>query len=351
MKKKKYTVVHLLNQFSGGVGGEEKASLAPVCLNEPAGPGVVLEKLFKNQAEIKATIISGDNFFAEHTEKASKKILSFIKEFEPDLFVAGPAFNAGRYGMACGEICRMVQEKLGIPAITAMFPENPAVEIYKKSIFIVKTRRTVAGMKQALADMANISIKLLAKEGLGFPEEENYIPRGLRKNYFADKSGAERAGEMLIKSMLGEEIQTEYELPVFDTVKPLPPIKDLPKAKICLITTGGIVPMGNPDRIASSSASKVCKYNLNGLEKLTSQTHQSIHGGYDNTHANEDPNRILPLDTMRKLEKERKIGQLHPFYYATVGNGTSVANAEKFAHNIIPELRESQINAVILTST
>ena len=48
----------------------------------------------------------------------------------------------------------------------------------------------------------------------------------------------------------------------------------------------------------------------------------TAHGGYDQTYANEDPDRVLPVDVMRNLEKEGKIGKLYDYYYATVGNGT-----------------------------
>jgi len=40
--------------------------------------------------------------------------------------MAGPAFNAGRYGIACGAVCKMVQDRLGISAVTGMYQEIPA---------------------------------------------------------------------------------------------------------------------------------------------------------------------------------------------------------------------------------
>ena len=52
---------------------------------------------------------------------------------KPHFLLAGPAFNAGRYGIACGAICRAVQKRFAIPVITAMYPENPAVEEYRKA--------------------------------------------------------------------------------------------------------------------------------------------------------------------------------------------------------------------------
>ena len=111
-----------------------------------------------------------------------------------------------------------------------------------------------------------------------------------------------------------------------------------------------IVPTGNPDHIESSSASKYGKYSLEGLETLEAKTHQSAHGGYDNTYTNDDPNRVLPIDMMRALEKEMGF-TTHPWYYATVGNGTSVDNARKFAKEIAIDLIRSGVKGVVLTST
>jgi len=54
---------------------------------------------------------------------------------------------------------------------------------------------------------------------------------------------------------------------------------------------------------------------------------------------------------MRDLVKEGVIGELHNYWYATVGNGTSVANAKAYASEIAQELKEANVQAVILTST
>ena len=59
----------------------------------------------------------------------------------------------------------------------------------------------------------------------------------------------------------------------------------------------------------------------------------------------------MPVDVLREMEKQGKIGELHHYYYATVGNGTSVANAVKFAKQIAAELIADGVQAVILTST
>jgi len=140
-------------------------------------------------------------------------------------------------------------------------------------------------------------------------------------------------------------------MPDFDRVAPNPAVTDMKKAKIALVTSGGIVPKGNPDRIESSSASKYGKYDISGVSDLTAETYETAHGGYDPVYANLDADRVLPVDVMRELEKEGVIGELHRYYYATVGNGTSVANAKKFADTFAKELVKDGVQAVVLTST
>ena len=156
---------------------------------------------------------------------------------------------------------------------------------------------------------------------------------------------------MLIKKLKGEEFTTEYPMPDFDRVTPNKAVKDLAHAKIALVTSGGIVPKGNPDHIESSSASKYGKYDISSFKQLSSEDHQTAHGGYDPVYANADPNRVLPVDIMREFEAEGVIGELHKYYYATVGNGTSVANAKKYASTFAKELVADGVDAVILTST
>lgn len=347
----KIKAVHYINQFFAGIGGEEKADYKPEVREGIVGPGMAINAGFKGEAEIVATIICGDSYFNENIEEAKSEIIEMVKKYDPDIFIAGPAFNAGRYGVACGTIADAVHKELGIPVLTGMYVENPGADMFKKSVYIVSTKNSAAGMRNAVKQMVPLALKLAKGEEIGSPEEEGYIARGVRKNYFAEKRGSERAVDMLLKKLKGEEFVTEFPMPDFDRVEPEVAIKDMSKAKIALVTSGGIVPKGNPDHIESSSASKYGKYDIEGIKDLTKETHETAHGGYDPVYANEDPDRVLPVDVLRDLEKEGKIGSLHRYFYTTVGNGTAVASAKAFAEKIAKELLSDGVNAVILTST
>lgn len=347
----KFKVVHYINQFFAGIGGEEVADHKPEIRDGIVGPGDALQKAMGDDVEIVATIICGDSYFNENIEETTKTILGWVGERKPDLFIAGPAFNAGRYGTACGTITAAVQKELGIKALTAMYIENPGVDMYRKELYIVSTGNNAGTMRKAVPPMAALALKLLKGETIGTPAEEGYIEKGVRVNYFAEKIGAERAVEMLVKKLNNQPFETEYPMPVFDNVEPGKPIVDLSKAKIALVTSGGVVPKGNPDRIASSSAQNYGKYDIEGVMDLTEATYETAHGGYDPTYCNADSDRVLPVDVLRDMEKEGKIGSLHRYFYTTVGNGTAVKNAKAFSEAIAKELVADGVDAVILTST
>ncbi len=345
-------VVHYLNQFFGQVGGEDKAGTLPMAKEGSVGPGTAFQSYLKDQATIVGTVICGDSYFNENTEKAGAEIIRLIRDFSPDLVIAGPAFNAGRYGVACGWVAKAVSEQLNVPAVTGMYAENPGVELYQKSVYIVPTTDSAAGMRKAVPAMAALAVKLAKGDEIGSAEEEGYMDQGsTRENFFREERGAKRAVDMLIAKLYGQPYTTEYPMPEFDRVFPQPAITDARKVKIALVTSGGIVPKGNPDKIEASSASKFGTYPIENVMDLTKETYETAHGGYDPVYANDDPDRVLPVDVVKELEAAGEIGSIHPYFYSTVGNGTSVANAKKFAQKIAAELVNEGVQAVILTST
>ena len=346
-----YRIIHYINQFYAGIGGEEKADVTPEIREGVVGPGMALKAALGTDAEIVATVVCGDSYFASNMEKASAEILDMMKKYKPDAVVAGPAFNAGRYGTACGALCEAVVKQLGIPAVSGMYPENPGVEMYKKSFYIVETPDSAAGMRKAVPAMAALVLKLLKGEKLGTPAEEGYIERGVRKNKFYDKLAAERAVDMFTAKLKGEPFVTEYPMPVFDRVAPNPAVKDMKNAVIALVTSGGICPKGNPDHIEASSASKFGEYDITGVMDLTSDGYCTAHGGYDATYADQDADRVLPVDVLRDMEKAGVFKKLHNKFYTTVGNGTAVASSKRFAEEIARRLIADGVTAVILTST
>ena len=344
-------VTHYLNQFFAGVGGEDKGDVEPQMKEGVIGPGQLLDSILGDQGRVVTTVYCGDNYINEKPQEATDRIIGYLSEYRPDVLIAGPAFNAGRYGSACAMVCSAVEERLGIPTVTGMFPENPAVETYRRKLHIVPTAGSAAGMREALEAMARLAIKRALGESLSSAAEEGYISRGLRYTELVGASGAERAADMLAKRLRGEEFLTEWPTPTYDRIPPPAPVKDMSKATIALVTSGGIVPLGNPDRMESTYASKWLKYNIGGLDDLTADAWESVHGGYDTTFAREDPDRVLPVDAMRELERSGVIGHLHDDVYVTVGSGASVTSAKRFGEEIARELTAAQVDGVVLVAT
>lgn len=346
----KYRIVHYINQFYAGIGGEEKADIPPEKRDGFTGPGLAFSNALKDEADIVGTIICGDSYFNEHIEETSQTVLDMIRHYQPDLLIVGPGFNAGRYGMACGMVAKLADEELHIPVVGGLYPENPGAEMYKKHAYFIQTSAAASGMRQAVPAMAAAIKKIIAGVALE-PAKDGYIPKGLRQNYFAAERGSKRAVDMLLKKIAGEDFTTEYPMPVFDRVEPQPAVKDIKKARIALVSSGGPVPKGNPDRIESSSASKYGKYSLKDMDDLNTENGETAHGGYDPVYANEDLDRVLPVDAIKELLQNGEIGSLHDYWYTTVGNGTSVANAKRYAAEIAKQLIDDHVDGVILTST
>lgn len=344
-------VVHYLNQFFGGVGGEQHADHPVVVRDGAIGAGRAIEREWDGAATIVATVIAGDNYVATFTPDAEAAIRAALEAHRPDVLVAGPAFNAGRYGMACVTACR-VAASLGIASVAAMFPENPAVAMREtRGLIVLPTDETALGMAKAAKALARLAIKLGRGETVGTASEEGFLPRGMRRDMWHEDTGADRAIVLLKRKLAGQPYRSELPIEIFDTVTPAPPLARLAGARIALVTTGGIVPRGNPDRLREYNSVTWRPYSISGLDDLTADAWEPIHGGYDSTWAREDPDRVVPVDALRALERAGTFGALDDRLYVMVGVGTSVGNARRFGEEIARDLRERGVHGVILTAT
>jgi glycine reductase complex component B subunit gamma len=344
-------IVHYVNQFFAGLGGEHEADAPVGRRSGPVGPGLLLQQLLGSAGRVVATVWCGDNRFHEGGDAVVEELLRLIDDDKPSAVVVGPAFNAGRYGTACAMLGSAVAQKLGLPVVSGMFPENPGVEIGRRDVYIVETTAMASGMRPALETMARLTVRLARGESLGPADVEGYISRGNRKNVLDARIGAERMADMLVARLRGAPFRTELQLPTFDRVPPAPPVKDLAHARVALVTEAGIVPQGNPDSLEAWRATKWIKYRIAGLEALTPDRFTSVHGGFDTTEIRRDPHRIVPLDIARELERDGRIGRIHEDMYVTMGNVAPVARAQRFGREIAQDLRKECVDAVLLTAT
>lgn len=344
-------VVHYLNQFFGGQGGEEAADMAPRIQEGAVGPGRLLEQVLGNDTHIVHTIIAGDNYGAEQLEPLTELVLSQVKAAQAELFVAGPCFEAGRYGMVAAALCQAVQSQLGIPVITGMAPENPGVDLYRQDLYIVDSGASVGAMREVLNTMGRIATKLAQQQDIGRPADEGYIPRGILHDEFVEHSAAERLVQMLVAKTTGKPFASEFTPPAFAVIPAPAPVADLSKARVAIVTDGGLVPKGNPDHIAPYAATNWGAYDISSLDNLEGVDYEVSHRGYDTRYVEQDPDRLVPVDVLRDLEKTGVVGKLHDQFISTSGLANPLANSRRLGQEIAAKLKQEGVDAVILTST
>ncbi|MBW3575358.1 MAG: glycine/betaine/sarcosine/D-proline family reductase selenoprotein B [Actinobacteria bacterium] len=339
-------VVHYLNQFFIGQGGEDAAGSPPGRTAGPVGPGRKLQQLLGDDFEIVATVHCGDDDASGRPE-AVGEILALVADEQPDLLVVGPAFTSGRYGLACARIAAAAVEA-GIPVLAAMHPDNPGLDEAGPAP-VVASGVAAREMGPSLEQLARAAKVVASGEPL--TAADGSIGRTRRRVVRADQPAAVRAVDLVLARLAGDRERTEVPLPRFDRITPAPPVDDVADTTVALVTEGGLVPDGNPDRLESARATRWLRYPLDGVAELPSGAYQSVHGGFSTVWANADPHRILPLDVARELEGEGAIGHLHEQYLVTAGNGTSVGNARRFGVEWAADLRHSGARAAILTAT
>jgi glycine reductase len=343
-------IVHYLNQFFGGIGGEEHAETPLQVKEGPVGPGRALQQALGAQGTVVATLVCGDDHAAEQEAVAFHAIQEALIRYRPDLLLAGPAFDSGRYGLGCALACR-VARSLGIPAVTAMYPENAAVITYRRELLAVPTGLDPTDMRAIVGRMAALGLKLVRGEPLGPALEEGYIPHGVRRLVTKDRPGYERAVDMLLARVGGRPFVSEIQVQQYDRVAPARPVVDLSRAILGIVVSTGIVPRGNPDRLPGARALSAGRYSIAGVPTLDVERWESAHGGFNTKTLNTDsPDYALPLGTLRALEAEGVIGGIYPWFYSTVGNQTAVGPAREIGQLAAAEFRDAGVAVALQVS-
>jgi betaine reductase len=346
-------VLHYLNQFFAGIGGEDKAGQQVLFLPGAVGAGVVIQNALKDPGVEYATLVCGDNYFHEEEEKALTGIRAALERFQPDFFLAGPAFNAGRYGLACAKVCSWVRDNWRIPAITGMHEDNPGTREIGRHVFVIQTGASAVAMQESLKRFSLLIESLFTDDENAVENfrAEHCLPIPRRFTVRSSAPDYVRAADLLLAKIKGKPY--ESEIPQLEVKKHSIPnlTVDLKDATVALVTEGGLVPKGNPDRLESSRGSKYLKYALEGREDLRQGEFEAMHTGYDTSTVDKDPDRIVPLDAMRVLEKAKRFNKLHDHYFVTTGTGAMPSKMEEIGAGIAEELAGSGVGAVILTAT
>ena len=295
------TVVHYLNQFFAGLGGEEAAGHEPVRMDGPQGPGRALSAA---GLPVDVTIVCGDDRFGADEAGSLARLLAWIDEAEPDVVVCGPSFGSGRYGYACGVLAREVGRR-GIPVVAAMTPDSPGVLASEGAAYIVPTGSTVAGMRDAAPAVAALAARLAAGETSA--DRRGGIPPAGSPHEHPRRCDGRRARRHLVLAKLAGDVRTEVD-PSGDRVGRPPPIADAAAACIALVTEAGCVPQGNPDRLPTRHASVWLRYPLDGVASMDAGATSRCTRGSTRPGRTSTPTDSCPLDAARALVEQGRSG-------------------------------------------
>ncbi|MCE2451383.1 MAG: glycine/betaine/sarcosine/D-proline family reductase selenoprotein B, partial [Nitrospinae bacterium] len=218
-------------------------------------------------------------------------------------------------------------------------------------VHTVPAADSAVGMEEALEAAARLGLKLARGEEIGNAAEEGYLPRGVRYNEVAELPTSQRAVDMVLRKIRGEPYETELDVPVLEEIAPPEAIADLKKARIAIVSEGGMVPPGNPDRFAGSRNENWATYSFAGKDALPGGTFISIHGGFNTVFVNEEPDRMLAVDAFRRLAEEGEIAELHDDFHSTCGNGGAFAEMDGIGRAWAAELKKTGVEGVVLPAT
>ena len=342
-------VVHYLNQFFAGRGGEEAAGEPVRFVEGPLGPGRLLQQRLADAGRVVGTVVGGDAYVAERAEDARRAFVAVLHAQRPDVVLAGPAFESGRYGVACIRMLGAAAD-CAIPAAAAMHPTNPGLALGRSGGYVVPAAADATGMAEAISRLAAIGVKLGRRHPLGPAAVEGYLPTGERRPVVHSEPGHTRAMAMLLAKLAGRPFRSELALRRPAAVEPAPALGDTAKSRLVLITSGGLVPRGNPDRMPHRYSRHRFEYELpcNGL---VPGEWESIHAGYHVAGVNANPNVVLPLDAVRRLLEEGRIGSLSPRFQSLAGVGTPDTAAREIAGELADSLRREGAHGAIMVAT
>ena len=198
-------------------------------------------------------------------------------------------------------------------------------------------------------------VRAQARRGRDYRSSEGrgLYPAGIRRLVKTEQPGYQRAIDMLLKKIANEPFETEIPMETWDDIAPAAPLDDLRKRKIAVVTTSGVVPWGNPDRFKTFRNTFWRKYNISEVKELEPGKWEAVHGGYNVAYMNTNPHYGVPLDALRSLEAEGKIGpgKLYPAYYVIPGNQGSPAVMRRMGQEIAADLKQDGVEGVLFVAT
>lgn len=180
---------------------------------------------------------------------------------------------------------------------------------------------------------------------------ENDASQTIRSECFTEPPvpACERAYGMLVAKMRERPYRSELPIEEIERVPKAPPI-GVKNPTIAIVTTTGLVPKENPDGIPPNAATRWGAYSIEGKESLDPNDYLCLHAGYDIVEENANPDRYVPVDAMRALEREGRL-LLYGRYFVTEGTETTAGEAMRMGREIAKELLAAKVDGVLFVTS
>ena len=115
--------------------------------------------------------------------------------------------------------------------------------------------------------------------------------------------------------------------------------------RLALITTAGLHFREDSVFDFNDASFRIIPLEQNANELVMS--HSSVN--FDRTGFQEDVNLVFPIDRLRELEAEGKVGSVADLHYSFMGAGLLPKSYEKSVRNLAAHLKQDNVDAVLLT--
>ena len=183
----------------------------------------------------------------------------------------------------------------------------------------------------------------------GLSGEKNAFGNAPEIDY--QRPAPERGVDMLLNKYYHRPYRTEIEMPDVYHASDVLLGKPLREACIFFLTDGGLVPGGNPDRVAPFCGEKFYVYGLGSGDTLNAAEYEISHQGYDHTAVLGNPNRLVPVDAARNLIRRGVLGDLYPGFISVAGVMTPTRKSVQLGREIADYISACPVDAVVITST
>lgn len=156
-------VLCITNHFYAGLD-VDKTDVEPYFTNEKIRIVEGIEKQMQAKANVVAigTLVVPDNTLDnQYKDMIYELITTTIMQQKPDIIIATPAFNTTKYTRVSAELCLFIMEKLGVPAICSIYPENDIYKKYKGLIYMLDGGNSGAKMQYDMPAIVDYALKIL----------------------------------------------------------------------------------------------------------------------------------------------------------------------------------------------